>query len=278
MNKKTNKHGLSRDIGEDIKRQIRQECGFGCVCCGFAIASYEHIDPEFKNAKTHDPQKIAYLCEACHSRVTRKFWSKSKVKQARKSPWCIVNGKCHDAFEISTMTPEIWLGPNRVSNVPIILAVDDEVLLMIEPPECQNGPFRLSGRFYDKHGKLLFSISRNEWCGNPNNWDIECVGGKIIVRRAKRKIALQIRTIPPRGIMVEKAHMIHKGAEIYIDLYTLRVTSNNRSTLSMQGRIVEGTGKYGVLLQANTQNGTVIMGPGSYIVRSFDFIGVIKNR
>jgi len=57
-----NIHGLSRTIPEGIKRQVRQECGFGCVVCGLAIATYEHIDPPFKTAKDHDPSKIAYLC------------------------------------------------------------------------------------------------------------------------------------------------------------------------------------------------------------------------
>ena len=59
-----NQYGLTRTIPEDIKRQVRQACGFGCVCCGLAIATYEHIDPEFHFAESHDPDKMAYLCGA----------------------------------------------------------------------------------------------------------------------------------------------------------------------------------------------------------------------
>src|SRR5882724_9846913 len=139
-----NRYGLSRDIGEETKRVIRRACGFGCVCCGLAIATYEHIDPEFEDAKTHDPDKTAYLCEGCHGHVTRKFWSKEKVKQAKKTPWCITHGKCHDAFDVSSNMTVVFLGPNKIVDVPIILQVDDEPLLSIEPPEIENGPYRIS--------------------------------------------------------------------------------------------------------------------------------------
>lgn len=29
-----NKQGISRDIPDPIKRDVRQRCGFGCVICG----------------------------------------------------------------------------------------------------------------------------------------------------------------------------------------------------------------------------------------------------
>lgn len=46
MNK--NQHGLSRNISEDIKQEVRKKSGFGCIICGLGIYEYEHIDPEFK--------------------------------------------------------------------------------------------------------------------------------------------------------------------------------------------------------------------------------------
>ena len=55
-----------------------------------------------------------------------------KIKEARKNPWCITHRKCHDAFDVSGNTPIIWLGPNKIINLPTILAVDDEPLLSIE--------------------------------------------------------------------------------------------------------------------------------------------------
>jgi hypothetical protein len=265
-----NRYGLSRDIGEENKRIIRRACGFGCVCCGLAIASYEHIDPEFNDAKTHDPDKIAYLCEGCHSRVTRNFWSKEKVKQARKNPWCITHGKCHDAFDVSSSMTVVWLGPNKIINLPTILQVNDEPLLSIEPPEIENGPYRISGRFYDDQGDLLFSIIQNEWFGESANWDIECVGGLITIRKASRQIALQLRAIPSHGILVERADMFYHGIRMTADHYHVKVTALNGSAIEITGRTIVGKGEGAVLFSGQTDGG-MKMGPGPFVIEAVPF-------
>ena len=65
-----NKHGLTRDIPNDVKRKVRQRDGFGCVICGSAFYTYEHFDPEFVEAENHDPHGICLLCGTCHRRKT----------------------------------------------------------------------------------------------------------------------------------------------------------------------------------------------------------------
>src|SRR2546426_7501739 len=228
MSDNLNKYGLSRSIPEGIKRQVRQACGFGCVCCGLAIASYEHIDPEFHEAKSHDPDRMALLCEGCHSRITRNFWSKQRVKEARESPWCIQEGSCHDAFDTGDNNLTVWVGGNRIVNMETILKVDDTALLSIEPPEASGGPYRLSGEFYDERGTFLFKIVRNEWFGEASNWDIECVGGRIIIRTEPQNIALQILCDPPGGMIIEKMNMFYKNAHFVADNYELRVRAHDK--------------------------------------------------
>lgn len=56
-----NKHGLSRYIDAVIRRQIRQNCRFGCCICGNAIIDYEHVDPPFENATEHNPDEAFSL-------------------------------------------------------------------------------------------------------------------------------------------------------------------------------------------------------------------------
>lgn len=71
MNKENiNKHGLKRYIEADIRRKIRHDAGYGCVICGNIFVDYEHIEPEFKDAKKHDPEKMTLLCKGCHDDVT----------------------------------------------------------------------------------------------------------------------------------------------------------------------------------------------------------------
>lgn len=76
-----NKHGLPRDIPDPIKREIRQRSKFGCVICRAGIFDYEHIDPEYSDAKTHNPDDICCICTACHAKVTRSHFSKAYVRK-----------------------------------------------------------------------------------------------------------------------------------------------------------------------------------------------------
>jgi hypothetical protein len=241
MPSEVNKYGLSRDISDPIKRQVRQECGFGCVCCGLAIMQYEHIDPEFHEAKEHDPDKIACLCGACHDRVTRRYWSKEKIKAARKNPYNVKRGKCHDAFDIGSPDPIVIIGNNLLRHVPSSLVVDGEPLLMIEAPEKPGGPYQLSGKFYGDDGRLLFEIVRNEWFGELSSWDVEAVGGRVTIRTGPGKIALQLLCVPPRGIGIEVLNIRRGVAHITADKTCLKVVQAGASGLTrLSGVTIDG--------------------------------------
>lgn len=43
-------HGLSRQIPEEIRLEVRRRCGFGCMQCGNSIVQCEHTEPEFAAA------------------------------------------------------------------------------------------------------------------------------------------------------------------------------------------------------------------------------------
>lgn len=246
----TNIHGLSRTIPKAIKRQIRQECGFGCVTCGLGIATYEHIDPPFADAREHDPSKIAFLCGSCHDRVTRGVWSKEKVKADRSDPWCIRNHHCHDAFDVSEPNPVIWAGPNEILNMNRILSVDDDVILSLQPPDQRGGPYSISGEFYDDDGNLLFRIDRNEWIGRIENWDIETVGRTIVIRTGPGKIALRITALPPKGIIIERAYIFYRHARFIVNEYQARLVTSNGGGVTLRGRRIVGYQPDTVFLRA----------------------------
>lgn len=283
-----NKFGLSRDIPEDVKRQIRQACGFGCVYCGLAIATYEHIDPEFNEATSHDPEKMAYLCGNCHDRVTRKFWSKQKIKQARENPLCIRNGRCHDALDISEEKDLVlWLGSTRIVGMETIFKVDDTTLLSIEPPEQAGAPYRLSGEFYDDEGNLLFRIAKNEWFGESKNWDIECVGGRIIIRTKPRNISLQILCNPPNEVIIEKLNMLYKDTRFYLDsFYRLHCKSYEGGGFSMFGRELVATSRGAVAFTAiskenphkiNESGTSSLGGGGDFYIGTVNYSDIPKS-
>jgi len=226
-----NKHGLSRKIPLRIKRQIRQECGFGCVICGLAIAQYEHIDPPFAEAREHDPSKIALLCGACHDKVTRRIWSKQKVIEARENPCTFRKGYAREAFDIRGPIT-LYLGSNEYQNVSCIIRTSSgQTWLEIAPPNAPEEPYRLSAQFFDQRGEVVLTIEENDWFCPITVWDVEVHANVLTVRNSDRDIALQLEAMPRDGIRLHKLNMVHRDFSVTI--------SQQRMTLRQNGSTIE---------------------------------------
>jgi hypothetical protein len=209
-----NKHGLSRDLPSDVALTVRQKCGFGCVICGQAICDYEHIDPEFKDATHHDPEKIVLLCPGCHSKVTRKFLSKDSVKIAALNPKTKSNGFSFDKFDIGPGCPSVTIGNIRSERVRCIIKIDDDEILSVKPPTSHGGPFLLSARLINEFGEEILSIVDNIFQVRDSSWDVTISGGKIRIFSNAKNISLYLRTENPGKIIIEKIRMKHKNVLI----------------------------------------------------------------
>jgi hypothetical protein len=219
----TNKFGLSRSIPEPIKRAVRQACGFGCVVCGASIIEYEHIDPEFHEAREHNPELIALLCHSCHGNVTRKYWSKEKIKAARSAPRCKETGFSWGSFDFGGNCPYIQFAGLKLVNCPTPVAVAGTPVFSIKPPEVPEGPFRLSANFADADGHTVLQITENEWQASATSWDIEFAAGKITIQQQDGEQCLVLRALPPDGIAIEKLQMRVAYAEFTGDTDTLKI-------------------------------------------------------
>jgi hypothetical protein len=172
--------------------------------------------------------------------VTRKIWSKDKVKLARIDPYCNRQGfskislEGGDARELFTIT----LGGCEFVQPRIVLRVLGEELLRVREPEAPGAPVRLSGRFYDRHGRLAVEIVDNEYRGRIENWDIETGRGRVVVRSASHQTSVDLRIHGRNHVAVRKLKMAYKG---------LRVRATNRevelschdSKIRFAGRIFE---------------------------------------
>lgn len=207
MSTNVNKHGLSRSIPANIKRLVRQRCGFGCIVCGLGIIQYEHVEPEFHDAAEHDPEKIVLLCPQCHAKVTTKFWSKEKIKAARLNPMAKRVGYSKEVFDFGDGQPVVQLGGIRFSNCSTLIEVSGIPLFKVEEPEMDGAPFRLSGIFCDSNGDVSLRIQENEWLASTDNWDVEVGGGAIVIREGLKKIHLKLKAEPPHLLIVEKLDM-----------------------------------------------------------------------
>ena len=83
-----NQFGLPRPIPEEVKRQVRERCGFGCVSCGRGIFQYDHFDPEYSEAHDHLPEGITLLCGSCHDEKKHGLLTNDKVAEMNADPFC----------------------------------------------------------------------------------------------------------------------------------------------------------------------------------------------
>jgi hypothetical protein len=209
-----NKYGLSRDIPRNIRRIVRQRCGFGCIICGNAVVQYEHVDPPFADATTHDPDKIALLCGGCHDKVTRQILSKETVLQHLANPKALEKGYSREAFDITSSTPMIEFCGTKFHGVKTIVAMMGVEILSVNPPECPGAPMQISALFCDQQGSEVLRIVSNEWFSSATTWDVEVTGPRIVVRRAPKDIALVLHAKPPETIVIEQIAMYYKGARV----------------------------------------------------------------
>ncbi len=250
---RVNKHGLSRTIDSDIKRQIRKECGFGCVICGSAIYQYEHIIPEFKDAKNHDVDKMALLCGSCHLNVTKGLWSKEKIFEHRKNPFSIINKESAFSMDITNKNKiNITLGNCSFINTNNIVEIDNKVILKILPPECKGAPPRITANFFDQNETEVASIYNNEWIGNLEAFDIESVGSEFTIRSAKYKIDLKIEIKHPNIINILKINLNYNNKSLSGDIFNGFTLKSNSTEISFgKAKRIFKDVNYGMLIKGN---------------------------
>ncbi len=209
-----NKHGLERTIPADIKLKVRKECGFGCVICGFWICEYDHFDPEFKDAISHDSKGIALLCGSHHAAKTKRLLTNKQVSLYRKKPYNIEHGIKNNPL-FFTSNPKLYLCGNEMIDGGSIIAnlkftspfqeryiktgktkmIQELVIPIINIGNAMpEEPIPIYLSFFDSEENLdpIFRIENNEWHGNIDNFDIESTGTNLTIRKKKGKILLSI--------------------------------------------------------------------------------------
>lgn len=209
-----NKHGLSRYIPADVRREVRQRCGFGCVRCGNPIIQYEHFDPPYNEAKEHNSEGITLLCGSCHDKKTRGLISVESIRSFNSQPKSLEVGFNREVFDITSSNQVIKFSGTNYIGVKTIIGIMGTEILSVSPPELPGAPIRISALFYDSDGLEILRIIDNEWFSNLNSWDIEVVGPVITIKRKEGDIALQIKTFPPDTIEIQRIAMFYKDTKI----------------------------------------------------------------
>lgn len=224
-----NQHGLGRYVPQDVRREIRARCGFGCVICGLAYYDYEHFDPDFKDAKEHNPAGMTLLCMQCNQKRARGTLSAATVARANDNPACKQQGFASELFDFGLDPIEVRFAGVSFVDCKVLIQIHGVDLLSVQPPEEPGAPVRLSGFLADTTGATTLKIVDNVWSAGDDNWDVEVVGPLITIRRGPADIALQVRTLPPHAIAIERIDMLFEGYFLSGDESALRISTDGKN-------------------------------------------------
>jgi len=239
----TNKHGLDRYIPADVKRQIRINSKNGCVICRNGVYQYEHIDPEFNDAISHDPEKMCCLCASCHDKVTRGQLSKqtviSKYKEIRESERSPSPSEFFDFYEGQAL---LKFG-DLISEISpkSVLEIYGEELFSVSPG-AKGEIGKVNAKFFDDNENLLFEIKGNEWIGPSEYFDLEITGRSFTVRLPDGRIGLKLVHNPPDEIAIERLDMRYKDVHLLFSSKDLAIGKyngygDNLAWIHFKGRI-----------------------------------------
>lgn len=224
-----NKYGLGRYIPREIRREIRSRCGFGCVICGLALYDYEHFDPDFKDAREHNPKGMTLLCPRCNQKRARGTLSAESVALANQNPKCKQRGFASELFDFGPEPINVQFAGVSFYDCPVPLRVRGVDILSFRPPAAPGSPVLLSGLLSDVTGATTLKIVDNVWHAGDKNWDVEVKGPCVTIRRGERDIALQFRVSPPHSIAIERLEMEIEGLFLRGNKHELSVSTDRKS-------------------------------------------------
>ena len=237
--------GLPRNIPADVKREVRRRSKHGCVFCRAMVYQYEHIEPVFANAASHDPNAICLLCPICHMEVTSVRLSKQQVWNDYLQ---VQNSSDVEPPHYQMRFPEqmrLHLGTSTFDFLPdgfSIVEYDGYSLLGIRYKKISGKPGvypTLSGQIYDQSGQPVLKIVDNEITLAAAEIDVEAKGRVIRMSGASSNFDLRLTFLPNGVLQIDKLLMRFKEIEIDArdDFGVIGPTLNNRRARCLFGHL-----------------------------------------
>jgi hypothetical protein len=196
-------------IPANVKRTVRQRCGFGCVVCGNPIVEYDHLYGWAETGR-HLAEELTLLCPRHHSEKTRGLLPAAEIEKA--------NGRPANLRQAWSAPSELHFGASRVifdvatvrfrsstAKTFIALKVDSSTLLGFR---FENGVCLVKVKIFDTAGKIVLEIVDNELVFTTAAWDVEFVANRLKIRAGVGRIVL--------GLVFDVAQ--HKIAITHLDM------------------------------------------------------------
>lgn len=180
-------------VPNPVKRQLRQEAGFGCCNCGHPFIQYHHIVP-WAEEEHFRPEDMMALCANCHHLCTSDAWDTSEQRSLKGKPRNIIEGNARGLLFVNKRDLVVQLAGGVAVNTPNLLVLNGETALGARLSD-QDGRVLISAHIHDKEGRTVGQLVDNEWVISTNAvWDVEAYPRKATVRSAPRDIAFSVDT------------------------------------------------------------------------------------
>lgn len=161
-------NGVSRKPPVAVRRQLRQEVGFGCPVtgCGNPYLEYHHFDPQWHVSPHHDPAGMLAVCATHHAKADA--WTVEQCQELKQSPQSsVVRGR----FEWMRREVVAIVGGNYYHETPNMVVFRGEPLIWFERDE--DGYLLLSMRMLTASNKGRAQLLANDWEITGEPLDVE---------------------------------------------------------------------------------------------------------
>lgn len=174
-----------------VKRQLRQEAGFGCCFCGHPFLQYHHIVPWAEDAHFR-PEDMMVVCGSCHHLLTVGAIEVVDQRRAKAKPKNVVDDEVRGKLYVNSKELKVHLGGGTATETPCLLQVAGKSLLSARlAPD--DGRVLVSASIIDREGKQIARLSDNEWNMLPGAiWDFEVYPRSATIRTGSGEIAFGV--------------------------------------------------------------------------------------
>lgn len=214
--------GENRDaIPEEIRREVRRSCGFGCAICGLPIYDYDHII-EYSEVKEHKLENLVLLCPN-HHRSKNKTIPLSEIQKAKNDPINLRTGTTlPEMINFRGNKIDVFIGSNHYSKVFDNIRNETYPLVIDNIPVIS---FRkdvdkilLSITIYNSSNEPLLIIEDNEMIMSTIVWDITYIGNTLRIDSNEVSQAIVIHFDVNRSVVsLQRANYSFNNWHITID-------------------------------------------------------------
>ena len=207
-------------IPRETKHIVRRRCGFACVECGYPIFEYHHWPP-YAETRAHDDADLVLLCRNHHGEAGSTLFPPAAVLAAKANPFALRHGASSayatrfagNRCAIELGGDNAFFGDLLPGESLSVVEMFGETLLAFS---VESETLLLTLRLYDRADTLRLWIEENELAFRSDNYDVEWIRNRVVVRTAPRRVALEITLAPPSQVAVPRAMFWKHGCFIRV--------------------------------------------------------------